>query len=618
MKTILNSVWIIGILCIILSIVPARAASDAQACSPLWYCTAYSSGECGSRECIDINGCNSYEPLKNKECSNGVNDALPSGFFQTDKRVVKMVVEQDSVVQSIISINGSDDEKYVLEIQYPSTYAESTEFVTSSIAHKEMTSGDFGIVVDTRDIIPGTYVIPINISNEKYSRNITLIVDVVEKDTSPIIIDLDSYIKLPGAKNILNVDIEAKDKIDNITYDILDDKGSVVYSKEEEKGYKSSKSGESIALPEAISEGIYTLAVKIYSADKISVESKSFAVFSQGKYFRTEENHVAPEGNATGWIITGVILLAVCAALILKKYDYNAKKVNVFGRNKMFRINMPKFGLWGKKDIKVDTKEDKLETLKKSYERGFISEKEYGEAVRNYKQNPANAIGNSIIRPKENIEQKAAEIKMSIKTEKPEAKIEDKEEEKSYPPKASEEKVSISVGIIKKVETPVSQMQKMEQIEQKHEQSNVTASNELPDQVSEEIPYIKEKKIFGFYKVTVNEESKEPIKAPAEEIHTASEPQTVMTPKISKESILDRRDEERAFGLSNGYRLYSLRELLNILPNMPEYMWHHHTKEGRNDFSSWIIGVFGNNELAEEFRRADTQEDALKVLKKYE
>lgn len=69
-----------------------------------------------------------------------------------------------------------------------------------------------------------------------------------------------------------------------------------------------------------------------------------------------------------------------------------------------------------------------------------------------------------------------------------------------------------------------------------------------------------------------------------------------------------------AFRLSNGVFLFSLADLRHALLDMPDSVFHFHVSGERNDFASWILHVFGEEELAERVRRALSRDAMLRVL----
>ena len=74
-------------------------------------------------------------------------------------------------------------------------------------------------------------------------------------------------------------------------------------------------------------------------------------------------------------------------------------------------------------------------------------------------------------------------------------------------------------------------------------------------------------------------------------------------------------NDDKAFIMHDGRKLCSIMDLVNASENMAKYVFDHHTKEGRNDFSDWIKNVFFNEELAFKVRSADTIEELRRILK---
>jgi hypothetical protein len=73
--------------------------------------------------------------------------------------------------------------------------------------------------------------------------------------------------------------------------------------------------------------------------------------------------------------------------------------------------------------------------------------------------------------------------------------------------------------------------------------------------------------------------------------------------------------EENCFVLNNGKRLFSVQELLDYLPQMPDSIFSHHVSGSRNDFSLWIKYVFGSESLSEYFLKFNSKEELIKGLK---
>jgi hypothetical protein len=60
-----------------------------------------------------------------------------------------------------------------------------------------------------------------------------------------------------------------------------------------------------------------------------------------------------------------------------------------------------------------------------------------------------------------------------------------------------------------------------------------------------------------------------------------------------------RVDDARAFVRHDGSKLYCLTDLLAVLPSMSHEEFSRHVSQSHNDFSAWILGVFGYDKLAQ-------------------
>jgi len=78
---------------------------------------------------------------------------------------------------------------------------------------------------------------------------------------------------------------------------------------------------------------------------------------------------------------------------------------------------------------------------------------------------------------------------------------------------------------------------------------------------------------------------------------------------ISEEKMTNKVSGKDEFILFNGKKLCSLMDLYIAIDNMPNEVFSHHTKEGRNDFSKWIEGVFNENKLAKRVNLASSKEE---------
>ena len=87
--------------------------------------------------------------------------------------------------------------------------------------------------------------------------------------------------------------------------------------------------------------------------------------------------------------------------------------------------------------------------------------------------------------------------------------------------------------------------------------------------------------------------------------------------KISKEEanrrLGDVTDEKR-FWCQDGKVVKNLKELEKTLNDMRDETFHYHSGEGRNDFSSWIRDVVGDNKLANDLSKAKSHMQASKAV----
>ncbi len=73
-------------------------------------------------------------------------------------------------------------------------------------------------------------------------------------------------------------------------------------------------------------------------------------------------------------------------------------------------------------------------------------------------------------------------------------------------------------------------------------------------------------------------------------------------------------NDGQAFRLENGMLLRSVRELVDYLPRMEEWLFRNHVSEGYNHFADWIKGVFHDEELARRVANAHTKEEVVAAI----
>jgi len=92
-----------------------------------------------------------------------------------------------------------------------------------------------------------------------------------------------------------------------------------------------------------------------------------------------------------------------------------------------------------------------------------------------------------------------------------------------------------------------------------------------------------------------------------------AKPQAVVTVRTK---ALGKAPEEKTFFLKDGRKLTTLYELIDELETMNDGVFNDYVNDMKNDFASWVEGVFGEKPLADEMRsirnRMDTQRAVLK------
>ena len=72
---------------------------------------------------------------------------------------------------------------------------------------------------------------------------------------------------------------------------------------------------------------------------------------------------------------------------------------------------------------------------------------------------------------------------------------------------------------------------------------------------------------------------------------------------------------EMCFWLNNGPILKNLEELANALPEMSSETFHHHVNSEKNDFSSWIKDVIGDQKLANDLLSSNNRYSVLQKVR---
>ena len=87
----------------------------------------------------------------------------------------------------------------------------------------------------------------------------------------------------------------------------------------------------------------------------------------------------------------------------------------------------------------------------------------------------------------------------------------------------------------------------------------------------------------------------------------------MVTKEEAKRYLCD-TSPEQCFWVNNGPILKNLEELANALPDMNDETFNHHVNIEKNDFSSWIKDIIGDNKLANDLLSSRSRESAIKKL----
>lgn len=88
-----------------------------------------------------------------------------------------------------------------------------------------------------------------------------------------------------------------------------------------------------------------------------------------------------------------------------------------------------------------------------------------------------------------------------------------------------------------------------------------------------------------------------------------------MVTKDEARKYLNSTQPEQCFWVNNGPILKNVEELADTLPQMSDETFHHHVNNEKNDFSSWIREVIGDQKLANDLLSSKNKESAVKKLR---
>jgi len=361
-------------------------------CAPEWHCTAYSQGSCGTRSCIDINVCGSnYEkPAEYLVCTpitptgggggftvptTNTTDVISSqnGFFSLSQEMLNIELVKGQMITKKIVIKSYSDEEYSAKILYPKEYSQSQSLVSihpDSFILRDGKDTELNIIFDALDVNEGTYYIPIEISNKKISKNVSISITV----NSPGISQLDFQLKLInrlaviGIDDKINVTVQiAKEDYDkyfggnlNITYEIKDSQNVVIKTIVEPLITEDGTITKSIDLPEKKQEGYYMLTVAIGTYSQNFRKTAIFTLVPSDKYLPIiEMPRVISKRSLYDDLYTGIFvtfLVVVCIGLFM-----------TYKRWEKLHPDFDEYGAPLRKNPRL---------LRKAVEQGFVSDKD--------------------------------------------------------------------------------------------------------------------------------------------------------------------------------------------------------------------------------------------------
>ncbi len=80
------------------------------------------------------------------------------------------------------------------------------------------------------------------------------------------------------------------------------------------------------------------------------------------------------------------------------------------------------------------------------------------------------------------------------------------------------------------------------------------------------------------------------------------------------EHILRHVKDDKAFRLHMGTSIRSLKEMAEALDIMADKTFSHHVTETRNDFSTWVRDVLGDDQLADSIKSLRSREAVVKKV----
>ena len=86
-----------------------------------------------------------------------------------------------------------------------------------------------------------------------------------------------------------------------------------------------------------------------------------------------------------------------------------------------------------------------------------------------------------------------------------------------------------------------------------------------------------------------------------------------ITREIASERLAD-VSPEKQFWCSDGRVLKNLLELAAALEEISDESFHHHSSEGKSDFSNWVRDVIGDDKLSRDLQKSKSRAQAAKAV----
>lgn len=92
----------------------------------------------------------------------------------------------------------------------------------------------------------------------------------------------------------------------------------------------------------------------------------------------------------------------------------------------------------------------------------------------------------------------------------------------------------------------------------------------------------------------------------------------IRLPRETVENWIRECSSEQAFVCIDGQRAVSVKDLVKMFEKMSLDSYKYHVNGVKNDFASWVEGVFHNGHLAANFRSARSFKEAYQYVKRHQ